>query len=203
MVSRNGQDSGFQRLVAAARRGEADALGRLVEPYRNYLRLLARLEVGRRLQTKLDASDLVQETFLQAQRAFPDFRGASQGELLQWLRRILASRLSKTVRRYFGTQRRDLDVERDLGRSSRALQGILVASQTSPSGGAGRSEQAVRLANAVERLAPDYREVIVLRNLRGLPFRDVAEVMGRSRDSVHKLWARALDKLRVELGGVS
>ncbi|MHC4731855.1 MAG: sigma factor, partial [Planctomycetota bacterium] len=97
-------DSGITKLLGAARQGDADALGKLLDAHRNYLRLLARLEVGRRLQAKIDASDLVQETFLQANRAFPDFRGASEAEMLQWLRSILASRLSKAVRHYCGAQ---------------------------------------------------------------------------------------------------
>jgi RNA polymerase sigma-70 factor (ECF subfamily) len=201
METSSGSDFGIARLLDAARQGNAEALGELLEAYRNYLRLLARLEVGRRLQAKIDASDLVQETFLQAHRAFPEFRGASETEVLQWLRRILASRLSKTIRHFCGTQRRDLQLERELGRSSRALQRVLAISQTSPSQGVVRREEAVLLANAVERLPDDYRDVIVLRNLRGLRFNEVAQQMGRSRDSVQKLWARALDKLRLEMGG--
>ena len=197
MRNNNVSDSGMARLLEAARQGDADALGRLLEAYRNYLRLLARLEIGRRLQAKVDASDLVQETFLHAHRAFPDFRGDTEKELLHWLRRILAARLSNIVRHFYGTQRRDLGLERELDRSSRALQQVLALSQTSPSQGVARREQAVLLANAVERLPDDYRQVIVLRNLRGLRFKEV----GRSFDSVRKLWARALDRLRKELGG--
>jgi RNA polymerase sigma-70 factor (ECF subfamily) len=195
--------SGIATLLAAARRGDLPALGELLEAYRNYLRLLARLEIGQRLQTKVDASDIVQETFLQAHRAFPDFRGTTETEMLQWLRSILASRLSKAVRHFCGTQRRALQLERELGRSSRALQGMLSASQTTPSQTASIREQAVLLADAVERLPDDYREVILLRNMRGLRFRDVAEEMGRSLNGVQKLWARALNRLRLELGGDS
>jgi len=191
--------SGIARLLEAARGGDSIALGEVLDAHRSYLRLLARLEVGRRLQAKVDASDLVQETFLQAHRAFPGFRGTTEAELLQWLRRILASRLTKTVRRYCGTQRRDLELERQLDQSSQALRGMMAISQTSPSQRVVRHEQAVLLANAVERLCDDYREVIVLRNLRGLRFKEIAQEMGRSVESVHKIWARALVKLREEL----
>ncbi|MHC4165098.1 MAG: sigma-70 family RNA polymerase sigma factor, partial [Planctomycetota bacterium] len=197
----NSSSSGVASLLQAARRGDDQALGKLLEAYRSYLRLLARLEVGRRLRTKVDASDVVQETFLQAHRAFDEFRGDTEGEVLVWLRKILASRLSKTIRHYLGTQRRDLQLERELGRSSRALQRVLALSQTSPSEGAMRRERAVLLANAVERLPEDYREVIVLRNLRGLKFAEIAEAMDRSVGSVEKIWARALGKLRDELEG--
>ena len=201
-----GDGSGrIARLLDAAREGDVDARGELLEAYRSYLSLLARLEVGRRLQAKVDASDLVQETFLQAHRAFPDFRGTTEGEVLQWLRRILASRLSKTIRRYHGTQRRNVQLEReldrDLGRSSRALAAMLALSQTSPSERAVRREEAVVLADAMEQLPPDYRDVLVLRHFRGMTFPRVAQTMNRSLASVEKLWARALAKLREQMGG--
>ena len=187
-------------LLQAARGGDAEALGQLLEAYRDYLRLLARLEVGRRLKAKVDASDLVQETFLQASRAFGEFRGRTESEMLAWLRKILASKVSKTVRHY-GTQRRDLQIERQLGRSSQALQSMLEMSQTSPSQGAVRTERAVLLASAVERLPDDYRDIIVLRHIQGLEFAQVAQEMNRSPGSVEKLWARALGRLRIELEG--
>ena len=204
-LGRVSDDRSVSGLLQAARRGDEDALGRLLEAYRSYLRLLARLEVGRRLRAKLDASDLVQETFLQAHRAFPQFRGGTEGEILQWLRRILASRLSKAVRHYCGTQRRDVQLERELDRkldrSSQALQNVLAFPQTSPSHRAERHERAILLANAMERLPEDYRDVLLLHHLQGLPFPQVAEAMDRSVGSVKKLWARALAKLRGGLGG--
>src|SRR5262245_28943241 len=93
------------RLLQAARSGDQAALGRLVELYRNYLRLLARLQVGRRLQGKTDPSDLVQEAFLVAQRNFEQFRGNPKGELVDWPRRILALKLVDLARRYLGSRR--------------------------------------------------------------------------------------------------
>ena len=192
-------------LLEAARRGDEEALGHLLEAYRNYLRLLARLEVGRRLQAKIDASDVVQESFLQAYQSFPEFRGTTEAELLQWLRKILATRLSNLVRHYTRTQRRDVQLERQLdqalGHSSQDLNHVLRLSQTSPSQGAARREEAVLLADAVERLPDDYRDVIVLHHLQGLTFPRVAEAMDRSLGSVEKLWVRALAKLRDRLGG--
>jgi len=188
-------------LLEAARGGDADALGQLLVAYRSYLRLLARLELGRHLQAKLDASDLVQETFLQAHRAFPEFRGVTEAEFTKWLRQILASRLSKALRRFLGTQRRDVQLERGLDRSSLALRGVLALSQTSPSARAARREQAIRLADAMERLPEDYRDVIALRHFRGMTFPEVAKTMDRSLASVEKLWARGLARLRRELGG--
>lgn len=193
-------------LLARARAGDGAALGQLLECYRNYLVLIARLQVGRRLQGKVDAADLVQETFLEAHRDFAGFRGRTEEELLAWLRRILVTNLANTVRHYCGTRRRDINLERDLTRelyeSSRALDRGLVAAQSSPSQQAARRERAVLLADALETLPEDYREAIILRHLEGLSFPDVARRMGRTEDSVKKLWARALGRLRHALGGL-
>src|SRR5947199_10526972 len=104
-------EPGPESLLEEARSGDAVALGRLLEQYRHYLALLARLQIGRRLQGKVDASDLVQETFLDAHRHFPQFRGTTEGEFVSWLRQILAGRVALLVRHYHGTQRRDLNLE--------------------------------------------------------------------------------------------
>lgn len=187
-------------LLARARAGEPEVLGQLFERFRNYLLVLARVQIGRRLQRKVEEGDLVQETFLEAHRAFPRFRGTSEGELAYWLRQILAARLAMLVRHYFGTQQRDVNLERELtdalGQSSEQLGQAFVASGTSPSQGAARREEAVRLADALAQLPPDYRQVITLRHLEGLTFPDVSKKMDRSVDAVEKLWARALIQLR-------
>lgn len=192
-------------LLAAARRDGEESLGPLLELYRNYLSLLARVEVGRRLQRKLDASDLVQETFLDAHRQFAQFEGATEGQFLAWLRRILAGKVANTIRHFYGTQGRDLRHELEnalahsLDQSIGQLQGLAVASAASPSGEAIRREQSVLVANALQELPEAYREVILLRHWEGLSFPEVAERMSRSVDSVEKLWIRALSRLRKEM----
>jgi RNA polymerase sigma-70 factor (ECF subfamily) len=190
-------------LLAAARAGDGPALGQLLELYRNYLRLLARLQIGQRLRGKGDPSDLVQEAFLAAARTFPQFRGTTEAELVEWLRQILASKLLDLVRRYLRTDRRDVRLERqlaaDLDNSSRALGAALVAPESSPSERAVRRERAVLLADAIKSLPPDYSEVIILRHLEGLALVDVAARMGRSVESIKKLWVRGIARLRESL----
>ena len=192
-------------LLRQARAGDGDALGRLLGLYRNYLALLARLQVDGRLRAKVDASDVVQEACLEAHRDFRGFRGSTEKELLGWLRQVLVRNLSNLIRHYAGSQRRDVRRERSLAaavdRSSAALEAGLVAPQSSPSQQADRREQAVLLAEALQDLAADHREVIILRNLEGLSFPDVSCRMGRSVDAVEKLYARALIQLRRHLGG--
>jgi RNA polymerase sigma-70 factor (ECF subfamily) len=189
-----------EQWIEAARAGDFAILGRLLESYRNYLHLLARIEIGRRLQGKIDASDVVQETFLDAHRYFPGFRGQAEAQLAHWLREILAGTLANVVRRYLGTQARDVRLERalvaDLDQSSNALVQLLVDPHSSPSQHAIQKEQTYQIAEALASLPEDYQTVIVLRHLEELTFPQVAERMGRSLDSVEKLWLRALPRLR-------
>jgi RNA polymerase sigma-70 factor (ECF subfamily) len=193
-----------ENLLALAQVGSSAALGQLLDSYRPYLTLLARLQVRRRLQSKVDPADLVQETFLEAHEHFARFRGQGEAELAAWLRQILAGLLANAVRHYFGTQRRDIRLERQLAReldqSSRVLDRALQARHSSPSQRAARREQAVLLADALDRLPEHYREVIILRHLEGLTFPEVAQRMSRSLDSVKKLWTPALAALRTVLG---
>ena len=192
------------QMIQEARSGGDPGLGTLLETYRNYLRLLARIEIGRRLQGKLDASDLVQETFLEAHRHFGRFEGSDERQFAFWLRQILAGKVANLVRHYFGTQGRDIRLEQqlavDLENSSRMLGQELVASLTSPSQQAMHREQSVLLADALAQLPEDYREVIILRHFEELTFPDVARRMERTQDSVEKLWLRALVRLRQGFG---
>src|SRR5947209_11426018 len=94
--------------------GGPGAWGELLESYCDYLTLLARVQIGRRLQGKVDPGDVVQETFLEAHRQIGQFRGTSKGEFLAWLRRILAGQIALVIRRYFGTKGRDLNLEQEL-----------------------------------------------------------------------------------------
>ena len=196
-----------ERLLCLAQAGDGPALGQRLESYRNYLTLLARNQIGRRLQGKVDASDLVQQTFLEAHRDFGQFRGETEAELVGWLRRILATNLANQVARYCGTRRRNVRLERELAheldQSSRVLNRGLVAKQSSPSHQAVRRDQAVLLGDALEQLPEDYRQVLVLRHLEEQSFPEVVRHMGRSLDSVKNLWARALARLRRILGDAS
>jgi RNA polymerase sigma-70 factor (ECF subfamily) len=197
--------SAVEELLQQARAGHADALGRLLEPFRNYLLLLARVQIGRRLQGKFDPADVVQETYLRAHSKFAQFQGQTEAELVGWIRQILASCLAKLVRHYCGTRGRDIRLERDLARaldqSSRVLDQGLVAGGSTPSQHMARREQALALADALEQLPEHYREVILLHQIEDLNFPEVAERMGRSLDSVKNLWIRALTRLRGILGG--
>jgi RNA polymerase sigma-70 factor, ECF subfamily len=194
-----------EHLLRDAREGDPGSLGRLLELYRHYLALLARVQIGKRLQGKVDASDLVQDTFLEAHRNFLGFRGETEAEFVHWLRLILAANLTDLIRRYVGAQARDVRLEREiehgLDHSSVLLDQGLVAPLASPSQQAARREQGVLLAEALSQLPEAYRETLVLRHLEGLTFPEIATRMDRSLDSVQKLWMRALVQLRKVMGG--
>jgi RNA polymerase sigma-70 factor (ECF subfamily) len=187
------------RLIEQARHEEPGALDRLLDSYRNYLRLLARTGLGVSLQGKADPSDLVQDALLKASQRFDQFRGGTDAELAGWLRQILARCLADFVRRYrTGGRRagREQSLDQLLGRSSQALERVLATNGTSPSGSAERRELGVLLADALAQLSTDHREVIVLHHLEGLDWDEVATRLGRTRAAARQLWMRALKQLR-------
>ena len=195
-------DPTLDMLLVEARAGDQAALGRLFEFYRNYLRLLARSLIHRPLQVRMDASDVVQETFLKAHREFRQFVGSGERELVAWLRQILVRTLSNQVKHHLAQgrdQRRQESLDVLLDRSSVAIQEQLADSVASPSAHAAGREQAVLLADALSRLPADYREVFILRNLEQVPVDEIAARMDRSPNAVRKLWRRAMVALKQAL----
>ncbi|WP_417382444.1 sigma-70 family RNA polymerase sigma factor [Gimesia sp.] len=189
-------------LLARARAGDEKALGRILSTQRSYLKVLARVEVGRHLQAKLDVSDIIQEVFLEAHKSFPDFKGTVEPQFTQWIRSILSHTIANTVRRYFGTQARDPRLEQQvaagLDHSAISLGGMLVDPGTSPSQQVVRVEQTRLVSEALARLPEDYQTVLILRHLEGLTFPKIAERMEKTVNSVEKLWLRGLSRLKKE-----
>jgi len=175
---------------------------RSLNRYRAYLHLLARLQLDRRIQAKLDPSDIVQQTLLQAVKAQDQFRGRTDEEMAAWLREILAHNLANALR---NLGRRKRDVAREVSmhaaveQSSARLESWLAADQTSPSQHAIANEQAVRLANALASLPEAQREAITLHHLGGWTLQQVADKLVRSPAAVAGLIKRGLEALRVHL----
>ena len=171
--------------------------------YQPWLEVLARMEIDSRYQAKFSASDAVQQTLLEAWQGRDNFRGTSEGERLAWLRKILANQLARLARHYGAVQKRDaareLSLDQSLARSSLRLANLLAADTSSPSARAMQQERQILLADVLDRLPADYREVIILRNLEDLPHEEVARRMNRSPGAVRMLWLRALTQLRDEL----
>lgn len=187
-------------LIELARAGNRDALDQLFGLCRNYLQVVARVEVETSLRSKVDPSDVVQQTLLEAHRGFGRFQGTSEAEWMAWLRKILSHNAADFVRFWHGTEKRKLRREVRLnGNSDRSSQPGLrdpAGSVETPSKLFVREERERLVADAVAQLPDDYREVILLRNLQRLPFDEVARRMGRSRPAVQMLWTRAIRKLQ-------
>jgi RNA polymerase sigma-70 factor (ECF subfamily) len=198
MTAENGET--ISGLLARARAGDRQALDRLFEVCRNYVTIVARAQVESWLQAKFDPSDLVQQTMLEAYRGFGGFHGATGAEWMVWLRRILARNAIDLARHYGATDKRQVRREASLsapaGAESEARPFEPVDRQDSPSQQLLLHERELLLADALSRLDADYREVILLRNLQGLPFDEVAQRMERSRPAVQMLWMRAIRKLQ-------
>ena len=161
------------RLLAAARGGSREALGNALEAWRRYLLAIAEGQLDADLRGKGGASDLVQETFLEAQRDFERFRGSSPQELGAWLRQVLLNNVGAFTRRFRTTSKRavGLEVAIHAGGSSAGAGAAIAASSLSPSGIAIEREQASALRRALERLPEDCRRVVVLRFEEGRSFR--------------------------------
>ena len=183
--------------LEAARRGSGEELGELLEACRAYLLLVARKDLSPNLRAKGGASDLVQETFLAAHQKFRQFRGKTEAELLAWLRSILVGRLSEFSRRFFGTTKRHVVRESAAQNGARpAGEAFHVADPApSPSWAAIKREEAQAVADALQRLPPDYVRVILLVHWEHRTFNQAAEEMGRSVEAVRRLWTRAVERL--------
>jgi RNA polymerase sigma-70 factor (ECF subfamily) len=170
-----------------------------LERHRDYLRLLARLHLHPRLQSKLDPSDIVQQTLLKAHQNLGQFRGQSEGELAAWLRRILANTLADAARE-FGGAKRDLALEQSLEaalqHSSARLEAFLNPEPSTPSAQAMRQEELLRLAGALARLPEDQRTAVELHYLQDCTVAEVAEHLGRTERAAAGLLRRGLKKLR-------
>jgi RNA polymerase sigma-70 factor (ECF subfamily) len=182
---------------------DAEPVGRKLEQFRAYLRLLARLNLHPRLRTKLDPSDVVQQTLLQAHQAAHDLVGRTDAEVAGWLRQALARNLAHALRDY-RRQRRDVtreqSLEAALEASSRHLERWLAAdSDTSPSAQAQFNEQALQLAEALEQLPDAQRQALMLQHWQGWSLAEIGRHMDRSPAAVAGLVKRGLRQLRLLL----
>jgi RNA polymerase sigma-70 factor (ECF subfamily) len=186
-------------MLRQARRGSSESLGQLLEACRAYLLVVARRELRTPLQAKVDAADLVQETFIEATRDFAHFRGENEAQFLGWLRGILRHNLAD-LSRYFAMNCRCLTQEvrlrdqwaEEVPSPLREAQNIceqLIA-----------QEQRRALDAALRRLPPCYRQVLRLRYDEHYSFAEIGEALRRSPEAARKLWVRALERLRHDMG---
>lgn len=186
-------------LIAASREGDEEAKERLLSYFRDYLRLLANVQVRPLLKSKFDESDIVQETCMQAIEVFDQFRGDNEKQFAAWLRQILANKGAWMARKY-STEKRDARLEQNLkhqiDQSSIDLGALVPDKYSSPSHVAMGRERVVILADAIEKVRGEQKDVLIMRGLQGMSIPDVAKSLGRTEASTWKLWARGLQALR-------
>ena len=173
-----------------------------LERFRPYLKVLARIQCDRRLQSKFDPSDLVQQTLLQAHQAMDHFQGENDAQRAAWLRQILARTLLHQVRDY-GREKRDVRRERSLENtlhaSSLKLEQCLAGDLTDPQDKAQKNELLLKLSGSLESLEDGQRDAIILHYLQGWKLAEIAAHLDRSVSAVGGLLHRGLQKLRGEL----
>jgi RNA polymerase sigma-70 factor (ECF subfamily) len=181
-----------QAALERAKQGDTAALGELLDSFRPYVRLLVRGVQDRRLQARMDDSDLIQDAMMQVHRCFADFHGNTVAELVVWLRPLALRAAGHTVRDHRATGKRAISREQTV----EEMGNVLIDSGSSPSAQAIRHEQTVRIAATLTRLPEDMQQVLLGRHMDDLPYAALAERLGRSEGAVRVLYTRALRRLR-------
>jgi RNA polymerase sigma-70 factor (ECF subfamily) len=191
----------LKQWIEAAQQGSPDALGQVLEYCRPYLLAVANEQLESDLQAKAGASDLVQDTFVEAHRDFAVFRGRSEEELLAWLRQILLHNLGNFRRQYRGTEKRQVQREVSLDTApAEELLGELVDEGSSPSEQARARERDAALERAIEQLPESHRQVVQWHSLERCSFEVIGQRLNCSAEAARKLWTRAIEKLQHVLG---
>lgn len=197
------EQTDFGLLLAQARAGMREQLGQMLQLYRNYLTILATTQIDRKLRTRVSPSDVVQEAMLMAHRDFMQYRGRTEREFLAWLRQILIHTLHRVIDTHIRAKKRTVRCEVSLDgigerfdQSAANLLSALVDPGPSPSAGTRAREAVVALADQLAKLPPHYRDVLVLRNLQGLTFEEVAQRLDKTVGAVRMIWLRAMEKFK-------
>ncbi len=167
--------------------------------YRSYLHLIAQASLGSVLRRKVDASDVVQQTLMQAYEKQDDFRGDDEATRMAWVKRILKNKIIDFARQWQGARRdarRDVALEQIVDDSIVRINDFLAASQTSPSQHAARQEELLQLPAALDQLPADLRDVIVMHHLQGMKLREIAGQIGCDETTVGRRLMRGLKHLK-------
>ena len=188
--------------LIAAKAGDEAAKGELLNRFRPYLNVIAQRLLDSRIQGRLDSTDVVQITYLEASRDFGDFNGESVESLLAWLRNILKNNVATAHQEHLATQKRSARREIDLGAkrktddSAPGIENILPSEASSPSQRMMKSEAAAVLALCLEKIPDTQREAIRMRYLEGMSLKNISDRMGKSEMAVAGLLKRGLQGLR-------
>ena len=198
----------IERLALQAKGGNVAARAELFAKFRQQLHRLVALRLDRRLQGRLDPSDVLQEAFINYSRRIGDYADEQPEYFFVWLRTLTVQTLIDLHRMHLGTQKRDAAHEVSLFRgalpeaSSDSLAQHLLGRLTSPSNAAVRAELQVRLQEVLNSLDPVDREILTLRHFEELTNGEVAAVLQLSKTAASNRYVRALDRLREALTGM-
>jgi RNA polymerase sigma-70 factor (ECF subfamily) len=190
------------RLIERARAGDKDALNEIFTRHRDRLLRMVALRLDWRLQARIDASDVIQDAYVEVATRLEEYLRNPAPPLFLWLRLVVGECLSKLHRQHLGAQMRDAGREVSLFRealpaaSSAALAAQLLGKYTSPSQAAVRAERVLRLQEAINTLDPLDREVLALRHFEELSRSEAAQVLGIEEAAAAKRYFRALKRLR-------
>ncbi|MHC4331877.1 MAG: sigma-70 family RNA polymerase sigma factor [Planctomycetota bacterium] len=195
----NSVDHKTQLLVTLAKGGDSSALDRLCRAYGERVRRIVRLRMGSELRSRLESMDVVQDTLMCALRDLGDFAYRDEGDFLRWLSRIVENRLRDNVDKLHA-DKRDIRKEVRLDNKERTAGNGFVGTAgpidvTTPSVIVSRKEEMDKLEEAIDTLKPEYREVIVLKRLEGLSYKEIGKRLGKSPDAVGMLLSRAMVSL--------
>jgi RNA polymerase sigma-70 factor (ECF subfamily) len=194
--------------LAAAKQGDSQAKGELLDRFRPYLNVIAQRLLDERLKGRMDYSDVVQATYLEASRDFEAFRGDSIETFLAWLRHILRNNISTAHQEHLATQKRSAKLEITMnsigsyGSSPMQFEQLIPAETSSPSQRMMRSEAAAILAACIEGLPRAQGDAIRMRYLEGMSLKGISERMKKTEMAVAGLLKRGLQGLREEIARI-
>lgn len=193
----------ISQLLARVRAGDRVAADKLLERYRSYYRVIAQRSLVGRIGRRLDPSDVIQATYIDALQKVDQFRGTTEGEFIGWVKAILKNNLHDAAREH-SAQQRDLDREWYFDNESEtvAIQWIDDSDQTTPASRVIRGERAMALLEVMQKLTPDQRRVIELRHLQGLKIAEIAVEMERTPAAVIAVSGRAMKALESLMQGL-
>ncbi len=192
-LSDNSSYKTTQHLVALAKEGDKAALEQLCQVYAERVHWIVRFRMGGEIRSKLDSMDLVQDAFVLALQDLEDFTYRAEGDFLRWLSKIVENRIRDNIKQLHADKR---NIRKEVSPTERSSAGALgPVATTTPSVIVSKREDLDKLEKAIDKLRPEYREVIILKKIEGLSYREISNRLGKTTDAVGMLVSRAMISL--------
>lgn len=197
-----------QRFVKDGKTQQNETFNEVLCQHRERLKRMVSVRMNQKLQGRLDASDVIQDTFVEAARALESYLDSPKISVFMWLRKLAGEKLIQAHRKHLGAEKRTAHREQAIFGGVPAATSQVIAIQlsgklTSPSIAAQKQESKDELMQALEQMGEIDREILMLRHFEQLSNKETAEVVGMNYEAVKKRYIRALDKLRELMMGTS